>query len=318
MGNFLTSIEASGHGHLVKVLVIALDEQDRDSRRINFDLAELTPLLPNLAELDCVDSLIFGPSYVSQLDHFTKLKSIRLDIDNANDLRIILGMKGLEDIHLCMDCDSFNHGNGITDDIERLSLNSLIVEGATSEPEVLDFIRLIDATNVRLFDTDSLAMFPALACVSVVTKVITLDNRYNHTPPKYLTAVPFQRLIKLQHLTLLGQGLRLSSTFFPSLLEKSTTLKSLTLGCAMELFSVDLIKGLQKSPKSFTHLTVDLPPMRQGPHRPSIFGVRTVGVGCDQDDIVSLVELGKARGFKVHGSSFVQAEIIEGRRDALK
>lgn len=311
MGKFLTSIEASGHGHLVKVLVIELDEQDGESSRINFDLAELTPLLPNLAELDCVDSLIFGPSYVSQLDHFTKLKSVRLDIDNANDLRIILGMKGLQDIHLWMDCDSFNHGSGITDDIERLSLNSLIVEGATSAPEVLDFIRLIDATNVHLIDTDSLALFPALACVSVVTKAITLDNLYNHTSPRYLNAVLFQRLINLQHLTLLGQGLWTSSTFFPSLFEKSTTLKSLTLGSAMELFGVDLIKGLQKSPKSFTHLTVNLPPVS---YRPCDFGGgRTLGVGCDQDDIVSLVELGKARGFKVHGSSFVQAGIIEGR-----
>jgi hypothetical protein len=216
--NLCRTLEGLGDkGHLIETLIWDMEEEEKEYDEFDDDMMKLRNSLPRLTELDCYDDCDTGTYLLQYITSFHQLRSVRLKVNQAAEMKNLLAMEGLHDVGLVVLGQRRAGVARVARTIEdsksggarQLSLETLKLEGDISQPLVIAWMQQVDAKVITLYFDGDQDIGLILAALSTKVERLSLNCYFNTIQ---LSASAFDRFSNLRHLTL-GRSFDLSANF---------------------------------------------------------------------------------------------------------
>jgi hypothetical protein len=320
------SLNASRLGHLVETIVCLIEEDEQKelayfSSGYDAFLESMESELPRKEDgfYDAVESLIhltpkiknidvpwnptLGSFYLAHINHFSCLRTLHLRIDDTKDLRNLLTLPLVTDISLGVvgGWDRPSRDGNISQvrgGSRQLKLVKLELLGHIYQPLINDWLRCIDAVNVRIQND-----FGPLVDLSLISTATT--NLALISDSKVVRIVdPQINQFQLQHLTIGGNGIQISDQFFSTLLHPTAfPLITLTIVPKFNLNAKALIAAISPttSARQLKRIQLDHLHFYKGDEANHASGLWTSK--CSLKDIARLIKVAKDKGVLLEGQT---------------
>jgi hypothetical protein len=222
--------------------------------------------LPGIVKLirNSLQSLVSSGAYppgdimVSNAVQMSALRRVEVKMSKPERLQNLWNLKHLKELSV-----EFSTRAGAVEPAPRpkkggkgrlLCLDSFTIKGKRTPSACIEFIQLLDASNVSLCFDD---LVPALSAISVTSCTsISLCSHYS-SRDRILPFESLQRLSNLTSLTLHGTSIATSSTFFTDLLA-SSSLQTLVIGPKFNVKGKDLLRAITPTTSAQSLKTLQL------------------------------------------------------------